>query len=161
MNKFLSMLTIGTLISVSSAAYAACPDPANRSAHYTVLQRAYDLSNGAKSFAADIGGSTSWNDCGIPGEGFFPSQPSVRLDLSAAEGKQLTIEVVRGCARTYMYVQAGEYTDWVSGSPATENVSLTIPRANIGNDQTVLIYLSSSIAGEVCQGAISFETARG
>jgi len=161
MNKLLSTLIAGTIMSVSSTAYAACPDPATGDANITVSERAYDLSaDGGKTFAVDIGGSTSWNDCGMNGEGFLPAQASIRLDLRAAEGKQLLIDVTKSCSGTYMFAHAGGFRSIVSGNPAYENVSVVIPRANIGDEQTIMIYLSTSIAGDVCSGEIRFQTAR-
>ena len=159
MNKLLSMLTIGTVLSVSSAAFAACPDPASGNANSTLSERAWDLYvDGAKTFAVDIGGSTPWSTCGIQGDGFLPSQASVRLDLRAAEGKKLIISLNRGCPITYMFVSAGDFRGVAHGNPETESVSVIVPQSDIGNDQTVMIYLSADQAGYVCEGEISFRT---
>lgn len=162
MNKLLSMLAASAFISVGSAAYA-CPDPAGGDANITVSERAYNLSidvNG-KIFAVDIGGSTPWSDCGISGAGFLPQKASIRLNLQAAEGKQLLVSVTKGCGATYMFVSAGEFRGSAIGDPTLENVAVSIPRSDIGDDQTIMIYLSADSAGEVCEGEIRFRTSGG
>ena len=159
MNKLLSMLTSGAAICASTAAFA-CPDPASGDANNIVAENAYDLLT-AMTIGVDIGGSTPWSDCGIPGNGYLPSKASVRLDLRAAEGKQLVVGLTKGCPQTHMFVSAGDFRGTASGDPSTGTVSVNIPRANIGNDQTIMVYLSADSPGVVCSGEITFYTARG
>jgi len=161
MKRLIFTLAAGIALILGSVAHA-CPDPASGEAYNTVAERAYNLSQGnGKAFDVDIGGAVPWGDCGIPGDGFLPAKASIRLDLQAAEGKQLLVWVTTGCPMAHMFVHAGDYKATASGNASTENVSVIIPRSEIGNDQTVMIYLSSDIANGVCQGEITFRTASG
>lgn len=159
MNRCLPLLAAGLTLTAASMAYA-CPDPASGEAYYSHAERAYYLSDG-KTYDVAIGGSTPWSSCGISGDGFLPEKASIRLDFNAAEGRSALVQVASGCGMTHMFVHAGDYRGTASGVVGTDPVSVVIPRANIGNDQTIMVYLSAGSAGEVCEGTITFASARG
>ncbi len=160
MKRIIFTLASGAALMLGSTVYA-CPNPTSGEAYSTVSERAYDLSQeDGKAFDVDIGGSAPWNSCGIQGDGFLPAKASIRLDLRAAEGRQLLVWLTKGCPNAHMFVHAGDYRGTAGGNPSTENVSVIIPRSDIGNDQTIMVYLSSDSANDVCQGEIFFRTVR-
>ena len=159
MTNSLAFAAAGVTLLAATAAHA-CPDPESFDAHETAGQLAYDLLAGA-SYDVAIGGSIPWSDCGISGGGFLPAKASIRMDLAAAEGKSARVQVTEGCGTTYMFVVAGGYRGTTWGVAGSDPVELTIPRADIGNDQIVMVYLSSDAPGKVCEGKITFQTGRG
>ena len=81
--------------------------------------------------------------------------------VNAAEGKQASVHLTSACGTSYMFVQAGDFRGTSVGDPSSGTVSVQIPRSYIGNDQIIMVYLSGDAPGKVCQGKITFQTARG
>jgi hypothetical protein len=162
MTKFIPSLAAAFVLTTSTGALAQqCPDPNSENADAIVAERAYDLQDNGKTYTITAGGSANISHCGSSDSGFLPVQATIRLDLQAAEGKEAMIVAQSACGETTLFVTTPDFRGFASGDTSAKLVSVHVPRSEIGNDKTIMIFVGSANEGESCAGTVTIMTARG
>jgi len=161
MFKSIPVIAAGFVLAGAAASFAQCSDLSGQNATNVVAERAYDLQSPGKTYDVTVGGTVNTNHCGIPNPGFLPLNATVRLDLGAAEGKEAMITAESDCSETILFVATPDFREIATGNSAETLVAVHVPRSEIGNDQTILVFVGSANEGESCAGKVTFMTARG